>query len=796
MNVFDAILIADWSARSRPSPVEDSPDAIWIAEATRATGATSTAYHRTRAAAEAALVARIGQAVAAGERLLLGFDFAFGYPAGFAQRLSGHAHAFAVWDWLAREIGDGSDNTNNRYAIADRINATFPGIGPFWGRPEGHPLPNLPFRDERTEHGMASHRKTELAAEGRPQSPFKLAGAGAVGSQSLVGLPMLARLRWRFEGRLGAWPFEDHALDRQIVLAEVYPSLIPVIVRTDEVRDEVQVRRLAGALARLGRDRQLDALFSAAAGDRLHEEGWILGVGAEPLLRAAAEEEAMRDADQPENAGSGERAREVVEAEGDAAAEVRPEAERLERERLEGEGPAQAARADGEPERRRAGEVPAGSATNRAGSDSPAGESEPERQAAAALGDDCFALPAGMTWTPVDGALARLRAAIGPVTGAESVDVAEADGRVLAQDVKAARSNPPAANAAVDGYGFAHPGAERPLRLPLLSGRAAAGAPFAGRVPEGVALRVLTGALLPEGVDTVVLQEEVALGDGHVALGRPPKRGANTRAAGEDMQAGVRVLAAGRRLGPADLALLTAVGVTRVSVRRRLAVGVLSTGDEVVPAGGAAGPAQVFDANRPMLLAMLRRWGHAAVDLGHVGDDRARLARRLDAGAAELGAILTTGGASAGDEDHISALLGEAGVLRTWRVAMKPGRPLALGLWGGIPVFGLPGNPVAAFVTTLIFARPALAVLAGADWPEPAGFTVPAAFAKRKKAGRREYLRARLTPEGAAEAFRSEGSGRISGLSWATGLVELPDEAAEIAPGDPVRFLPYGSFGL
>ncbi|MDH3264959.1 MAG: bifunctional molybdopterin-guanine dinucleotide biosynthesis protein MobB/molybdopterin molybdotransferase MoeA, partial [Paracoccaceae bacterium] len=138
----------------------------------------------------------------------------------------------------------------------------------------------------------------------------------------------------------------------------------------------------------------------------------------------------------------------------------------------------------------------------------------------------------------------------------------------------------------------------------------------------------------------------------------------------------------------------------------------------------------------------------------------------------------------------------ERGVLSSWRIAVKPGRPLALALWQGVPVFGLPGNPVAAFVCALIFARPALAVMAGAPWPEPLGFTVPAAFAKSKKPGRREYLRARLDAEGRAEVFASEGSGRISGLSWATGLVELPDAAEEIAPGTPVRFLPYSGFGL
>ncbi|MEL6610415.1 MAG: molybdopterin-binding protein, partial [Pseudomonadota bacterium] len=222
-------------------------------------------------------------------------------------------------------------------------------------------------------------------------------------------------------------------------------------------------------------------------------------------------------------------------------------------------------------------------------------------------------------------------------------------------------------------------------------------------------------------------------------------------------------------------------------------VAILSTGDEVTD--GVPGPGQIGDANRPMLQAMISGWGYEVVDLGIVGDDRDGIRARLEEGAARADAILTSGGASAGDEDHVSALLTEAGAMALWRVAIKPGRPLALGLWDGVPVFGLPGNPVAAFVCATIFARPALATLAGTGWPEPVTFKVPAAFEKRKKAGRREYLRARLV-QGRAEVFASEGSGRISGLSWADGLVELPDGAVHVTPGTPVTYLPFAGLGL
>lgn len=414
------------------------------------------------------------------------------------------------------------------------------------------------------------------------------------------------------------------------------------------------------------------------------------------------------------------------------------------------------------------------------------------------LGNDCFALPQGVDWIPVDTALERLRAALIDVKGVEPVPVSSATGRVLAEAAIARRANPPAANSAVDGYGFAH-GATGPgvQRLPLVSGRAAAGQPYPGTVPPGHAIRILTGAILPEGVDTVVLEEDCATDGATVAFDGHVKPKSNTRRAGEDVDAGVAALPAGHVLRPGDLALLTALGIAEVSVRRRLRVAVLSTGDELVPdPTEAAEPHQIYDANRPMLLALARNWGHEAIDLGRAADDPNAIAAALNRGAAEADAVLTSGGASAGDEDHVSRLLRDRGQLQSWRIAMKPGRPLALALWQGKPVFGLPGNPVAAYICALIFARPALSLMAGAGWTEPQGFTVPAAFSKRKKAGRREYLRARLTPDGRAEVFASEGSGRISGLAWATGLVELPDGALDVVPGDPVRYLPYTGFGL
>lgn len=412
------------------------------------------------------------------------------------------------------------------------------------------------------------------------------------------------------------------------------------------------------------------------------------------------------------------------------------------------------------------------------------------------LQNDCFALPPGVKWTPVAEAHAMLQQRLDVVVGTEEISVRDAMGRVLAAPVVAERSNPPVANSAVDGYAVA--GASFGVGdhvVPLLDGRSAAGQPFGGTVPKGQALRILTGAAMPDGADTVILQEDVSLGEGEIAFRGPLKQGANARKAGEDFSAGQEIMAAAHRVTPADMALLAASGAKTVRVRKPLRVAVLSTGDELAEVGEAASADQIYDANRPMLLSMAKRLGHDVVDIGRIADDREAVRAALDKAVTEADVILTSGGASAGDEDHMSALLQETGAMSLWRMAIKPGRPLALGMWNNTPVFGLPGNPVAAGVCALIFAAPAMGALAGEGWTAPEGVLLPAAFEKRKKAGRREYLRARVR-NGQVETFASEGSGRISGLSWADGLVELPDEEMQVSHGTLVRYFSYRDFGL
>ncbi|PIE07422.1 MAG: bifunctional molybdopterin-guanine dinucleotide biosynthesis protein MobB/molybdopterin molybdotransferase MoeA [Rhodobacterales bacterium] len=416
----------------------------------------------------------------------------------------------------------------------------------------------------------------------------------------------------------------------------------------------------------------------------------------------------------------------------------------------------------------------------------------------AGLAGECFKPRATGALATVAETETMLRASLRPVAVPERVPLGAAQGRVLAAEARARRDNPPAANSAMDGYGFAQASlpAAGVARLALVEGRSAAGAPYPGVVPPGGAVRILTGALLPEGVDTVVMQEKVTPEPGAIRFGAGIEKGANTRAQGEDIAAGAVALARGSRIGAAEIGLAAAVGLGELTVYGRLRVGVLSTGDELAAPGSSAGPARTYDANRPMLRALVAGWGHEAVDLGHIGDDRDALRAAFDGLAGRVDALLTSGGASAGDEDHVSALLREEGQLAQWRVAMKPGKPLLLAQWNRVPVFGLPGNPVSAFATALIFVRPALSVLAGGAWLSRQGFAVPAGFSLAKRAGRREFLRARLGKDGRAELFRSASSGMISSLVWGEGLVELPEDACEIAPGDRVRFLPFSGFGL
>lgn len=332
------------------------------------------------------------------------------------------------------------------------------------------------------------------------------------------------------------------------------------------------------------------------------------------------------------------------------------------------------------------------------------------------LRNDCFALPPGVNWTPVEEALERLRSRLHPVVETEhAVPLSRVNGRILASDVYAPRAHPPSNNSAVDGYALAGPVTDVPCTLPLVDGRSAAGEPFKGQVPAGHAIRILTGAVIPSGTDTVVLEEDCEVRDGQLYLNGTLKAGANARKAGEDIQAQDRILIAGTRLTPTQISVLASVGVESVDVYQKLRVGVLSTGDEVKPVGATVTDWQIYDANRPMLSALVSQLGYELVDLGHALDRADEVKSALETGAQECDLILTSGGVSAGDEDHVSKTLKAHGDISNWRIAIKPGRPLALAMFQGTPVVGLPGNPVAAWVCALRFGAPAMALLAGGE---------------------------------------------------------------------------------
>lgn len=415
----------------------------------------------------------------------------------------------------------------------------------------------------------------------------------------------------------------------------------------------------------------------------------------------------------------------------------------------------------------------------------------------AQLSDDCFAF--GGPMMSVDEAVATIAARVTAVADTEWVDLTEADGRVLASGIEAPLPLPPFTNSAVDGFALrsADLPRDREQAFPV-SGRIQAGSSISGAIASGEAIRIFTGAPMPAGSDTVFMQEDVRIDEaGRVVLPPGLKAGANVRPVGEDIPDGHLALPVGRQLRPQDVALIAAFGLTRVEVRRRLRVAVFSTGNEVVSPGEVRGKAQLFDSNRFMLAAMLKRLGCKVSDLGILRDERTSLAAALKEAASNHDLILTSGGVSTGEEDHVKAAVEGVGTLVLWRMAIKPGRPVAMGIIDGTPFIGLPGNPVASFVTFTYVVRPTVLALAGTTQKMLVPTRVRASFAYTKKSGRREYVRVSLREgaDGVLEAvkFPREGAGLLSSLVDTDGLVELNEEITAVTPGQTVGFLDYAS---
>ncbi len=413
----------------------------------------------------------------------------------------------------------------------------------------------------------------------------------------------------------------------------------------------------------------------------------------------------------------------------------------------------------------------------------------------AQLSDDCFAF--GGPLMTVAAAWELLSKRLKPVVGSERVKLSRAHGRVLAEDLIAPADIPPHDNAAVDGYAV-YAGdlkTDGDTRLPLAGGRAAAGHPYVGTVPRGQALRVFTGAVMPRGPDTVMMQEDCRIEGGQVVIRPGIKRGANRRRAGEDVREGAVALKRGRRLRPQDVGMAAALGRTALKVRRPLRVALFSTGDELREPGRKLGVGAIYDSNRYTLMSLLGGLGCEVTDLGILKDRFAVVSNALKKAARGHDLIVTSGGVSVGDEDHVKAAVEALGRLHVWRLAIKPGRPAALGQVGRVPFLGLPGNPVAVMVTFYGLARALVQLLSGAEPEPPRRFKVRAGFEHKKKPERREFLRARLERDGdgvlVARRFPRDGAGILSSMVESDGLVELPEDLTLLAAGSMVDFLPF-----
>lgn len=400
---------------------------------------------------------------------------------------------------------------------------------------------------------------------------------------------------------------------------------------------------------------------------------------------------------------------------------------------------------------------------------------------------------------PLDEALAAMRAIIQPIEGSETVGLVQAHGRILDEVIHAPMDLPPFTQSAMDGYALCSEdgGASPGVRLKV-AGTAFAGHPFAGRVGRGECVRIFTGAVVPEGADVVLMQEEVDRDGDHVVLTRIVKPHQNIRRAGEEISAGERLLDRGRRLTAADLGLLASVGQAEVRIKRKLRVAFFSTGDELCPVGERLAHGAIHDSNRYMLTALLSHPCIKPIDLGVVGDDREMLRQVFREASGSADAIVTSGGVSVGDADFVAETLGELGQVDLWKVAVKPGKPFAFGRLGRAYFFGLPGNPVAVMVTFLQMVRPALLQLMGSP-PSPAlRLRAVCRSRLRKSTGRQEFQRGIFVPNDNGgfdvESCGAQGSHRLSSVSRANCFIILSADNAGVEPGDSVIIEPFGEW--
>ncbi len=412
----------------------------------------------------------------------------------------------------------------------------------------------------------------------------------------------------------------------------------------------------------------------------------------------------------------------------------------------------------------------------------------------AQLKDDCFAF--GDALVPYDEAMSDLGARLGAVVGTETVPLTQAAGRVLAGDVVSDRNVPPHDNSAVDGYAvfYSDLAAAGETRLPV-TGRVAAGHPLGRDARAGEAVQIFTGAPMPDGMDTVFMEEDCVRDGDAVVLPEGLKLGANRRFAGEDVKSGDVIVRAGTRLRPQDVGLAASVGRDTLDVFKRLRVAVFSTGDEVRDPSAEAPAGCIYDANRFAVMAMLDRLGIEVTDLGILPDDEAAIAAALGAAADGHHVLMTSGGVSAGEEDHVKAAVEKLGSIHFWRLAIKPGRPIALGQIGDAAFIGLPGNPVAAMVTFLMIAQPMLRQLSGETGYHAPRLKVATDFPYKKKSGRREWVRVALGSDGSGlpvlQKHHSSGAGILTSMAAADGLAEISEDIEKLEAGAMVTYIPF-----
>ncbi len=390
----------------------------------------------------------------------------------------------------------------------------------------------------------------------------------------------------------------------------------------------------------------------------------------------------------------------------------------------------------------------------------------------------------------VEEALAQFLSNAHPINESEALPIQQTLGRVLAQDIYAPFDVPGVDNSAMDGYAVCLADLDsRSDRRLKRSQTIPAGAPLQP-FETGTTARIFTGAPLPEGADAVIPQEACAVDGDWVNFPENIKPGANIRCRGEEMHKGEPLLAKGHSIRAQEVGLLATLGIAQIQVTRPLRIAIFSTGDELVPLGETLQPGQIYDSNRYILMSLIQSLGHQVVDLGTIPDEQQATCDTLEQAAQQADLIVTSGGVSVGDEDHVKAAVQQLGHLAAWRIAIKPGKPLAYGELKGVPFFGLPGNPVATFITFCLFVRPYLMKMQGVPYTTPHSIMLPAEFSK-KPGKRREYLRANLK-NGKILPINKQGSAMLTSLTQTEGLAIIP-ENQEIMEDTLLEFIPFNA---